>query len=71
MRSKFFASFKNFFFVYASFKNSYTIYTLGRKDYSKKLLWGTLDVAVNAVDIWQTARPLVLPRNKAFLGSID
>ena len=28
-------------------------------------------MVVNAADVWRTARPLIVPRNKALVGSID
>ena len=44
---------------------------MGNKGYSKKLFWNAIDVLINTADVLDTAKPLVVSRHKAIVGSID
>ena len=35
------------------------------------MLCGAVDVVVNGAPVWGTVKPLIFPRNKVLVGSID
>ena len=42
-----------------------------KKNYPKELIWGAVNVVASAANVWGALRPLVVPSNKALMGSIE